>query len=1401
MPAAEDKIDNLVDNLLDGAVVNQIANALSNYNKAFTYPNNSATDYVDPALHENIVGRFEDITAEILFPGMALENPGGALRAVSKFNATLYMLDFAVNNVRASRRAYNNVPLITTNMVKHNFSFTAIESMTPLTLTTNSPHGIYSGQRFLFQDVTSNNSGLQTNLNNQNFYVKKIDDNTVELYNDAALTSPVDANSWLSLPPGVMTKHYTGLSVALVAATAALNTDGTHTPSFRINTNVAHGVVNGALMAASGFTYYTFLNGNNYYVKTYDGYPNLLKLYLDADLTIPLDVTNYAPEYDLAGISGGGSFTAAISVADISETAPQADSTSRQVRITTDTPHNLIAGVHDVVPAMPLVFTSSNYINFGATTYFVKVVDNNTLDLFLDDALTQPARLADITFNKSGTVASVDTVSITWNGVLASSPLTLQSAADVTPYSNRSIIFGPNGVGLSTTTPYYIKAIDTHIAEVYTDAALTIPFSIANVGADTYGATTLSLGNTDTSEYITLTTAEKVYRGQSLVPTPYKSLFNIQDADHTYRISAAPYSNSTDRPDVDAYNSIADKLADGQRVMLVDSDSINGLPTVYCWTKTEYLGYYTEPFALNLDGTVRSYVYMHCYITRFYSNRSCTVPLVVPASAWDNTLGGRKLYTYNRYFITTYSDLYGVKFTVTGKSAETAAGPFTGTATSGAAKLWPMRSNVTPNYVRIFNSTAHAELNYNNQTNPSSYYIKPTFVSNILTESSSAYTYTVELFADGAFQVPTIINAIPASISSQTGTLTSTISNLAHRTLRYVPILDPYSVVKSKQRYTFSGAYTGAINGTYYVKLIRTFAYPDQPRVSVVELYTDVNLTTLVNTSVTETAVSTPTFYFPFNSKVYSNLYYPKVTDNSNFPFRDGLKLSFAGSHIPYINGNSYYVKNRVEEVSNDDVDIGRHRLDFYTDEAMTSIVDLKALAFAGTIPKLDFVSQAFDGGHKILSFNSATPCVVKTNSTWVYPTGAQVYMAGDLCRNFKDTQLYVKFLSTDASGSYYELYTDEALTVGATYDPTAFTFTLAGSTTPSANEPYPYKIGSLNKYLQGTRWYRRYNKALNGGTGGYEFAPKVVGVTSENTVGTLPVLSYTAEITDPITYSIGTITLDNSQPGKFKTSQEAALLFAPQASNGAPAGSVVDIENGLFNTHDSWTTPSYVPGTAEDPFGGKFWPTHVLPNSATIRTEQPTRVTTSQNQQRYTRTNGSIRYNIELTYPPMKKAEFNAFRAAIEGMQGQWNVCELPIAIITADEEQQNSWCNLFNDVDPGETTGLLPAGSTILAFEGLIANQERAIIAGQFIKILSTVGFPNGGLAVALHDSPSNSWGESKVRITHPSCKAIWAYAGANMRPDTIAVSLNTDTTEYSISTAGYYSLKVSFICTGWA
>ena len=433
------------------------------YNDAFTYgvypeaPENEATDYVDPALYDAIVTRFTDITADMAFAGKSLTGAGGIIREVSRYNGSYYASEFAEEGVQPSRKGYNELPLVSCNMTKHNFSITAIEKLTPLTFITNTPNGVYTGQRFQFQNFTSTNSALQTAINNNNFYIRKIDDNSVELYYDSALSQPVDGNALVGTNVDI-SKSYE-VAISRVSATAIRNIDGTFTPSFRINTWQPHGMHSSAKIVLTGFTHYAFLNGRTFYVKTFDAYPYLLELYLDDKLTQPFDVTSYDSQYDLSGITGTASFNVNVNVADIAENAPQADATSRQIRITTDTAHGLIAGVHDAFPALPVTFSNSTYINFGANQYYVKVVDNFTLDLFLDAELLVPARLADITYNKSGNVVSADAISITWNGLVAADPLKLQSASSTTGVNGRSIRFGANDLGLSTTTDYYLKTV------------------------------------------------------------------------------------------------------------------------------------------------------------------------------------------------------------------------------------------------------------------------------------------------------------------------------------------------------------------------------------------------------------------------------------------------------------------------------------------------------------------------------------------------------------------------------------------------------------------------------------------------------------------------------------------------------------------------------------------------------------------------------------------------------------------------------------------------------------------------------------------------------------------------------------------------------------------------------
>ena len=121
------------------------------YNSVFTWPDNAATHYVDPTNYDATKVRFEDITNGTLGSGITIE---GVLEKVSKFNGSYFAEAFAEDGVQPSRKSYNATPLVTAGMTLHSFTCNAIESLAPLRITTNSPNGVYTGQKFKFTGVS-----------------------------------------------------------------------------------------------------------------------------------------------------------------------------------------------------------------------------------------------------------------------------------------------------------------------------------------------------------------------------------------------------------------------------------------------------------------------------------------------------------------------------------------------------------------------------------------------------------------------------------------------------------------------------------------------------------------------------------------------------------------------------------------------------------------------------------------------------------------------------------------------------------------------------------------------------------------------------------------------------------------------------------------------------------------------------------------------------------------------------------------------------------------------------------------------------------------------------------------------------------------------------------------------
>jgi hypothetical protein len=532
-------------------------------------------------------------------------------------------------------------------------------------------------------------------------------------------------------------------------------------------------------------------------------------------------------------------------------------------------------------------------------------------------------------------------------------------------------------------------------------------------------------------------------------------------------------------------------------------------------------------------------------------------------------------------------------------------------------------------------------------------------------------------------------------------------------------------------------------------------------------------------------STSNKTITWTFDDKVYANACYPMCSD-SEWPVRSGLQVTVTSNYI----GNTKLPAGTYwADVKYKDQIFGRTQIGFRNIVSGENFTDATATYAEYAI---DAFNYSASGTQTLVSYEA--PNLVTLTSTYNMRDGTPVDINSTGNTTLDSGTHYVKFVSRTDTTVNYQLYSNQSLTTPISITLTIPTLT---STVPvSQDEIYPWKASTITLWYGGTKKFVRYNESLSGGAGGYEaYRPTQLGYVARagvtSFVGDYPTITFTQNTTGEIT----AVSVSTSDPGKFTSSAEVVPLLGMPSNIGSPTP-VYDPENGVFDTHDSWADAGYTAGHE------KYWPTHVMPKSAVFRTEQPTRVTTSQSMVRYARSTGNIRYAIDLEYPPMTLEQYAPFRAVIEACQGQWNVIELPMSILLDNPlGTSHQLVTEVNTYEPDPLNPKMAAGASVLYFEGLAANDPVAIEQGQFIRIYNTDALANGAICMALHNAASNSYGETAVRITHPIKAALEDYVGGTLRPSSVVVSLNSDTHEVNIDTAMYYTMKISFTLTGWA
>jgi len=1305
------------------------------YESAFTWPNNPDTHYVDPAKYDGVYARFTDITDGTLGSGITIE---GVIEKVSKFNQSYFADSFSAQGINASRKAYNGTPLVTAGMALHSFTCTAIESLSPLRITTNNPNGVYTGQKFKFTGVISDNSAIVTNMNNVEFYIKKIDDNTVELYYDSAITQAVDAQYWINTSE--TGSAGTGDTKVFFKVDSI---DASGQPYFTmIVGNSGHYFHSGQTITLTGSNYYTNLNGKTYYIKKINDY--VIQLYTDSALTQPLNVLTDSA-WNMSNITGSATHTVSLTLGDV-PTEYNTYQTKAIMRVRCAQPHNLIAGVHDVAPALPIKFTArtstyefpagtfvtgdTSYINLDPSrTFYAKVINETDLDLYSDATLVTPVLQEDINFKNVGGKLTVGNVYRTFDYIEDRNPVRVRLNT-LTPFpinavNGDQLQFGTNSFGLDTNTIYYGKKINDYTVEVYTDPALTTSLSIDNIGIDAAG------------NYMQGELVSKYFANSSQVVTDPSA--------PSYKALLLTSAES---------NELA--MADGQAIVKTSGNYTTTNPQYYYVKKTHTDGSGNTYYGIYTDSTL---------LTR--------ISAPVPGVGSEYTIRSYARITRLKVFEAIYSagtTRSTDKISVVSGHINPATLAVVGTFDKPAiiASGYTLYRGWIGDHWQAFGS------NYLNDAFTGTPVPTYTYANTVPQEYVVAWKNV-----NGAVDINLFTVAFGNTVKY--GFVDFPVSTESHRNLGLIAVEDPDNqLVDGLPSYWQLPAnyfYQLNNNGVFTLDVVRSYT-----RHGV--------LIKLIQTGQANVGTPQPlgtlqvdgdggsyskTYTWNFDNKIYADVYYPMVS-NTEWSVRSGLPLTITSNYLGTIlpAGNYWAVYRRTDGV------FGRNQIEFKFRVDGESYINATSVydSYPYDNYSLDPITGVASGSISLKSISG--PNNIVANTTAVLRNGTGITITGSTHSELNGNSYYVKYITSGAGTTSYGIYTDFALTTPATVITTVPT--LGASAPVSSTSIYPYKMTTPTIWYYGRSVYKRYNETLPG----YENSVKVTGFTARagisNGWGNYPTLNITQDVAGHITG----ISINAADPGMFANEAEVAINFANGDNIGNLPGTYFDPELGIFDTKDEWASTSYS--------AGKVWPTHKMPTSATIRTEQPTRITTSQSMQRYARSSGNIRYSIDLEYAPMHADEFAVFRSVIEAMQGQLVPVMLPLDVVLKDPLQTVSNANLFTNTQ-------VPTTKSVLNIEGLNASDEQAIRQGQFIQILDTDIAPNGGIAVALHDAASNSWGETAVRITHPLRSVLDEYTDVNLRPDYVVVTMNTDSTEYNVSTSLHYTLKVSFILQGWA
>ena len=346
-----------------------------------------------------------------------------------------------------------------------------------------------------------------------------------------------------------------------------------------------------------------------------------------------------------------------------------------------------------------------------------------------------------------------------------------------------------------------------------------------------------------------------------------------------------------------------------------------------------------------------------------------------------------------------------------------------------------------------------------------------------------------------------------------------------------------------------------------------------------------------------------------------------------------------------------------------------------------------------------------------------------------------------------------------------------------------------------------PYEIDTVSLILPGNQKYH-YRNANNQVVPGAQANTSKYWKAGSSTPSyytngaTPPDFTVTVD-TDGYLQDVQLVQNPGGQEGTYPTGQDIMILIENKTDEYVPLPETpaqIAAREDLFDTHDEWVDNA--------PSNEKVWPNHISPASANIVANQPTIANMSQNGVKYTRSSGFTKWILEVEYPPMKAKDFQKFHAMAQAMAGQSKSIYFKlrnadgVSILWADMMDTNSALSGVN-IPTAPLFGYTPQGSLTLHLEGLTASDPEAFRQGE-VFIAGTN--ENGSLHTAIGAAASNVFGEAKVRMPYGIRSNLADSALVYKNPFWAIVTLNSDAFEYSVDVNNYYTVSVAFDLDQW-